>query len=563
MAFSQWCRLRTIGHGSTATVSLAMTSPSGHLFSVKSAELSFSALLRREQAILSSLHHPNIVSCLGFDVAAEAPHGRLFYHLFLEYAPRGSLSDCLKKHGGLLEEAVIRSFTHDILHGLAHLHAMFVAHCDVKSQNVLIWPEGRAKIADLGCARSAAGYDDARWPIMGTPMFMAPEVARGEEQGSPADVWSLGCTVIEMATGRPPWPDAADPVAALHRVGFSSDVPNRPGWLSEAGKDFLDKCLRRDPRERWTAEQLLEHPFVAKTSPADYCFPESSSNQVVVSPKSTLEQGLWDSVAEVEEGEDVARRSDSPAERMQQLTGDGFPAIDWRWDDNWITVRSSEEESADATVYGDDELNTNSIIDHIISKAKHVRCIYFDHSPNESSPLVYASGVPINVAHLTILGGVPCLGLSSLSTPNPMADENPASATAPAADILLEEIRFLKDERSSLQHDVFDACEKLASVESEHVTKIKDLNSSAKLPEEAVTALEKKAKDASEEHKRTVEEQFSAVRTAIARYVQLIIENGELKSDADRSARFPTLATIGFAGVAAAMMLLPNLVRRR
>ncbi|RWW62987.1 hypothetical protein BHE74_00029859 [Ensete ventricosum] len=372
MAISQWCRLRTIGHGSTATVSLAMASPSGHLFSVKSAELSLSALLRREQAVLSSLHHPNIVSCLGFDVAAEAPHGRLFYHLFLEYAPGGSLSDCIKKHGGLLEEAVIRSYTHDILRGLAHLHAMFVVHCDVKSQNVLIWPEGRAKIADLGCARSAAGDDDARWPIMGTPMFMAPEVARGEEQGAPADVWSLGCTVIEMASGRPPWPDAVDPVAALHRVGFSSDVPNPPGWMSEAGKDFLDKCLRRDPRERWTAEQLLEHPFVAKTtSPADCCSLESSPNQRWVSPKSTLEQGLWDSVAEEEEGGEVARRSDSPAERMQQLAGDGLPAIDWRWDDNWITVRSSEEESADATVHYDDELNTNTIIDHFTSEAEH------------------------------------------------------------------------------------------------------------------------------------------------------------------------------------------------
>ncbi|KAJ8486449.1 hypothetical protein OPV22_018934 [Ensete ventricosum] len=372
MAISQWCRLRTIGHGSTATVSLAMASPSGHLFSVKSAELSLSALLRREQAVLSSLHHPNIVSCLGFDVAAEAPHCRLFYHLFLEYAPGGSLSDCIKKHGGLLEEAVIRSYTHDILRGLAHLHAMFVVHCDVKSQNVLIWPEGRAKIADLGCARSAAGDDDARWPIMGTPMFMAPEVARGEEQGAPADVWSLGCTVIEMASGRPPWPDAVDPVAALHRVGFSSDVPNPPGWMSEAGKDFLDKCLRRDPRERWTAEQLLEHPFVAKTtSPAACCSLESSPNQRWVSPKSTLEQGLWDSVAEEEEGGEVARRSDSPAERMQQLAGDGLPAIDWRWDDNWITVRSSEEESADATVHYDDELNTNTIIDHFTSEAEH------------------------------------------------------------------------------------------------------------------------------------------------------------------------------------------------
>ncbi|XP_064957795.1 mitogen-activated protein kinase kinase kinase 18-like [Musa acuminata AAA Group] len=508
MAIRQWCRLRTIGHGSTATVSLAMTYPSGHLFSVKSSELSLSALVRREQAILSSLHHPNIVSCLGFNVAAEAPHGRLFYHLFLEYAPGGSLSDCMKKHGGLLEEAVIRSYTHDILHGLAHLHAMFVAHCDVKSQNVLIWPEGRAKIADLGCARSAAGDDDARWPIMGTPMFMAPEVARGEEQGAPADIWSLGCTVIEMATGRPPWPDAVDPVAALHRVGFSSEVPNRPGWLSEAGKDFLDKCLRRDPRERWTAEQLLEHPFVAKTSPADCCFLESTSNQVVVSPKSTLEQGLWDPVAEVEEGEEVARRSDSPAERMQQLAGDGFPAIDWRWGDNWITVRSSEEESAYATVHDDDELNTNSIIDHITSEAKH------------GVPECYFCLYPI----------------------------------------ILEEIRFLKEDRSSLQHDLFDAREKLAAVESEHVAKIKDLNSSAKHPEEAVTALEKKAMDAAEEHKRSVEEQLSAVGTAIARFVQLTIE---LKSDADRSARFPTLGTIGFAGVAAAMTLLRNLVRRR
>ncbi|CAL9162004.1 mitogen-activated protein kinase kinase kinase 18-like [Musa acuminata AAA Group] len=543
MAISQWCRLRTIGHGSTATVSLAMTYPSGHLFSVKSSELSLSALVRREQAILSSLHHPNIVSCLGFNVAAEAPHGRVFYHLFLEYAPGGSLSDCMKKHGGLLEEAVIRSYTHDILHGLAHLHAMFVAHCDVKSQNVLIWPEGRAKIADLGCARSAAGDDDARWPIMGTPMFMAPEVARGEEQGAPADIWSLGCTVIEMATGRPPWPDAVDPVAALHRVGFSSDVPNRPGWLSEPGKDFLDKCLRRDPRERWTAEQLLEHPFVAKTSPADCCFLESSSNQVVVSPKSTLEQGLWDPVAEEEEGEEVARRSDSLAARMLQLAGDGFPAIDWRWDDNWITVRSSEEESAYATVHDDDELNTNSIIDHITSEAKH-GVPESNHSRGRSLPRP----------------------LVSLNTePHGRREPASASATAPASDsshrdILLEEIRFLKEERSSLQHDLFDAREKLAAVESEHVAKIKDLNSSAKHPEEAVTALEKKAKDAAEEHKRNVEEQFSAVGTAIARFVQLTIE---LKSDADRSARFPTLGAIGFAGVAAAMMLLRNLVRRR
>ncbi|CAL9115702.1 unnamed protein product [Musa textilis] len=181
-------------------------------------------------------------------------------------------------------------------------------------------------------------------------MFMAPEVARGEEQGAPADVWALGCTVIEMATGRPPWPDVVDPVAALHRVGFTCDVPNRPTWLSDEAKDFLDKCLRRDAIERWTAERLLEHPFVAKPSTAS-CLSESALNQVWISPKSTLDQVLWDSVADEEE-EDEEMEAE---ERIQQLATSGFPAANWAQDDDWITVRISEEESAAVPVDGDED----------------------------------------------------------------------------------------------------------------------------------------------------------------------------------------------------------------
>ncbi|CAL9049309.1 unnamed protein product [Musa banksii] len=350
MVNRQWRRGQTIGRGSTATVSLAAASPSGHLFAVKSAELSLSAHLQREQAILSSLHHPNIVSCLGFDVSAEAPCAPLSYNLFLEYAPLGSLSDCMMKHSGRLEEAAIRSYTGGMLRGLAYLHAKSFAHCDVKSQNVLIWPDGRAKIADLGCARSIAGDGDAGRPIAGTPMFMAPEVARGEEQGAPADVWALGCTVIEMATGRPPWPDVVDPVAALHRIGFTCDVPKRPTWLSDEAKDFLDKCLRRDARERWPAEQLLEHPFVAKPSTTS-CLSESSLDQEWISPKSTLEQVLWDSVADEEE-EDEEMEAE---ERIHQLATSGFPTANWAQDDDWITVRISEEESTAVPVGGDED----------------------------------------------------------------------------------------------------------------------------------------------------------------------------------------------------------------
>ncbi|WOK92563.1 hypothetical protein Cni_G01254 [Canna indica] len=346
MAVSQWCRGRVIGRGSTATVSLAAASPSGYPFAVKSAELSISAFLQREHSILSSLRHPNIVSCLGSDIAAEAPHGRLYYNLFLEYAPLGSLSDCIAKRGGRLAEAAVRSYAGDMLRGLAHLHANSIAHCDVKSRNVLVWPDGRAKLADLGCARSTAADGGTARSVAGTPMFMAPEVARGEEQGAAADVWAFGCTVIEMATGQPPWPDVEDPVAALHRIGFAADVPKCPSWLSEEAKDFVDKCLRRDARERWTAEQLLQHPFIIAKPSAETCFTESGVDQVWVSPKSTLEQGLWDSVADEEEEEE----EEDVKQRIRQLAGDGSPASNWTWDDSWQTVRVREDDDDDELI---------------------------------------------------------------------------------------------------------------------------------------------------------------------------------------------------------------------
>ncbi|KAG6514675.1 hypothetical protein ZIOFF_025044 [Zingiber officinale] len=342
MAIGEWRRGPTIGRGSTATVSAAVASPSGLVFAVKSADLCFSAPLQREQAILSSLRrHPNVVSCLGFDVAAGV------YNLFLEYAPLGSLYDRIAARCGSLEEQEIRSYAGDLLHGLAHLHAAGVAHCDVKTRNVLLWPEGGAKLTDFGCAQRTSV---AAPSVAGTPMYMAPEAARGEEQGAPADVWALGCTVVEMATGRPPWPDIADPIAALHRAGFTENVPECPGWLSPDARDFVANCLRRDARERWTAEQLLRHPFVSKTT----CSPENTSppaDQVWVSPKSTLEQGMWDS--QEEEEEDEEHHSDSPRERLRRLAGGVSQAINWETDGNWITVRSNENESAAATAEAD------------------------------------------------------------------------------------------------------------------------------------------------------------------------------------------------------------------
>ncbi|KAK8965705.1 Mitogen-activated protein kinase kinase kinase ANP1 [Platanthera guangdongensis] len=321
-----WLRGRDIGRGSTATVFLANSIASGDVFAIKSTEFSHSALLQREQSILSALVSPAIISCLGFDVAPR-DGGALFYNLFLEFAPGGSLSDHIKRRGRFLDEVEIGSKIRDILEGLSYLHGRGIVHCDVKPANVLIGSGGRAKIGDLGCARwIASGEPEVR----GTPIYMAPEVVRGEEQGMSADIWSLGCAVIEMVTGQPPWTEICDVLASIRRIGFSGDVPEIPAWLTADARDFLGKCLRRNPEERWTAEELLQHPFVSDSICAELRW---------VSPKSTLDLRLWESMEEEED--EVAEKGEGfPTGGIRELAVvSGNP--NWTWGhEEWLVVRN-------------------------------------------------------------------------------------------------------------------------------------------------------------------------------------------------------------------------------
>ncbi|XWS12863.1 hypothetical protein CRYUN_Cryun37aG0127000 [Craigia yunnanensis] len=337
-----WTRGRTIGRGSTATVSIATADQSGHVFAVKSSELSQSESLRREQRILSTLSCPQVVAYKGCDISSE--NGKLLYNLFLEYVPSGTIMDAIHKHGGCLDEAMVRSYTRGILLGLEFLHSSGIVHCDIKGQNILVTDDG-VKIADLGCARRADVVSSAAWSVTGTPVYMAPEVARGEQQGFPADLWALGCTVIEMATGRGPWPDVGDPVSALYRIGFSCDVPEIPSNISKQAMDFLSKCLRRDPVQRWSATELLAHEFVNEST-----FPvKKTDGSKLDTPNSVLHRHLWDSMEELETIQIPSKKScltnKSLMERIQQLGEDNLVLSlkmpNWEWDENWLTVRSN------------------------------------------------------------------------------------------------------------------------------------------------------------------------------------------------------------------------------
>uniref|UniRef100_A0ACD5U0S9 Uncharacterized protein n=1 Tax=Avena sativa TaxID=4498 RepID=A0ACD5U0S9_AVESA len=332
-------RLRTLGRGTSGAVVSLFAAGGGEdeqsLLAVKSAgAASAQAQLRREGDILASLCSPYVLPCLGSRAAAGGEQ----YQLFLEFAPGGSLADEVERNGGSLEEGAVRAYAADIARGLAYLHGESTVHGDIKGRNVVIGADGRAKLADFGCARSVGSAG----AIGGTPAFMAPEVARGEEQGPAADVWALGCTVIEMATGRAPWSGVGDVVAAVHLIGYTDAVPESPTRLSAEAEDFLEKCLRRRAGERWTAAQLLEHPFLAFGGCG--CDVEAKW----VSPKSTLDAALWES----EDEDDAMWESDADcvAERMHALAASYSDLPDWESDDDgWMNVLSSRKPKPPAT----------------------------------------------------------------------------------------------------------------------------------------------------------------------------------------------------------------------
>ncbi|XP_015689680.2 mitogen-activated protein kinase kinase kinase 17-like [Oryza brachyantha] len=317
-------RVRTLGRGASgAVVWLASDDDSGELVAVKSACAGGAAQLRREGRVLSGLCSPHIVPCLGSRAAAGGE-----YQLFLEFAPGGSLADEVARNGGCLEEPAIRAYAADVASGLAYLHGISLVHGDVKARNVVIGSDGRARLTDFGCARAM----DSFGPIGGTPAFMAPEVARGEEQGPAADVWALGCTIIEMATGRAPWSDMDDILAAVHRIGYTDAVPELPAWLSSEAKDFLDGCFKRHATDRSTAAQLLEHPFIAAAAALDRR-PEPAK-QERASPKSTLQEACWDSDTDDEDDE----MPTGAAERIGALACAASALPDWDSDEGWIEL---------------------------------------------------------------------------------------------------------------------------------------------------------------------------------------------------------------------------------
>ncbi|XP_073016276.1 mitogen-activated protein kinase kinase kinase YODA-like isoform X1 [Primulina eburnea] len=264
----RWKKGKLLGRGTFGHVYVGFNSETGGMCAMKEVTLFADDAKSKESAkqlgqeimLLSRLSHPNIVQYYG----SESVDDKLY--IYLEYVSGGSIRKILLDYGKLGESA-IRSYTQQILSGLAYLHAKNTLHRDIKGANILVDPSGRVKLADFGMAKHIAGQS-CPLSFKGSPYWMAPEVIRNSAAcGLAVDIWSLGCTVLEMATSKPPW-SQYEGVAAMFKIGNSKELPTIPDHLSEEGKDFVRLCLQRNPLHRPTASQLLDHAFVKGAAPA-------------------------------------------------------------------------------------------------------------------------------------------------------------------------------------------------------------------------------------------------------------------------------------------------------
>ncbi|KAJ4790029.1 Serine/threonine-protein kinase ATG1 [Rhynchospora pubera] len=240
--------------------------------------------LLSEVSILRRVHHPNIIALLD----SIHDHDRHTIFLILEFCPGGDLSSYILRRPRL-PEPTAKHFMRQLAAGLQVLRANNVVHRDLKPQNILLSTNHETatlKIADFGFAKSLNPSSMAE-TLCGSPLYMAPEVMQLHKYDAKADLWSLGVILYQLVTGRTPY-NGANQIQLLQNILKSNELTFPPDvTLSPHCIDLCTKLLRRNPVERLTVEEFLNHPFLVDNT-SDRSLRTSSDAMEFAPVKSSL-----------------------------------------------------------------------------------------------------------------------------------------------------------------------------------------------------------------------------------------------------------------------------------
>ncbi|KAF8109650.1 hypothetical protein N665_0093s0003 [Sinapis alba] len=264
-SLSELERVNRIGSGAGGTVYKVNHRPTSRLFALKVIYGNHDDNVRRqicrEIEILRSVDHPNVVKCHDmFDHNGEV-------QVLLEFMDKGSLEGA-----HVSREDELANLTRQILSGLAYIHRRHIVHRDIKPSNLLINSAKNVKIADFGVSRILAQTMDPCNSSVGTIAYMSPErintdLNHGRYDGYAGDIWSLGVSVLEFYLGRFPFSVSRQgDWASLMCAICMTQPPEAPVTASQEFRHFISCCLQSDPPKRWSAQQLLQHPFILKSS---------------------------------------------------------------------------------------------------------------------------------------------------------------------------------------------------------------------------------------------------------------------------------------------------------
>ncbi|XP_043074599.1 serine/threonine-protein kinase PAK 5 isoform X4 [Puntigrus tetrazona] len=251
-----------IGEGSTGIVCIATEKHSGKQVAVKKMDLRKQQrreLLFNEVVIMRDYHHENVVDMYNSYLVGDE------LWVVMEFLEGGALTDIVT-HTRMNEEQ-IATVCLSVLKALSYLHTQGVIHRDIKSDSILLTSDGRIKLSDFGFCAQVSKEVPKRKSLVGTPYWMAPEVISRLPYGTEVDIWSLGIMVIEMVDGEPPYFNEP-PLQAMRRIR-----DNLPPRLKESHKvssvlrAFLDLMLVREPSQRASAPELLQHSFLKLSGP--------------------------------------------------------------------------------------------------------------------------------------------------------------------------------------------------------------------------------------------------------------------------------------------------------